>query len=239
MVVAVPLRDVDETLARLTLVEGLVGIGVIVALVALGWVVIRVGLRPLERIGRVAGEISHGDLTRRVGTGNPRTEVGRLAQSLNDMLVQIEQAFVDRRESEDRLRQFLADASHELRTPLASIRGYAEAFQLGAATDPDTLERAMARIQAEAARMGVLVDDLLLLARLDKMPETRREPVDLQRTGPAGRARRPRDCAGPRRDAEHEWPARGARGFGSDPASPRESHPQCPGPHTHRLADRY
>ena len=179
MVVAVPLREVDQTLARLTLVESLVGVGVILALIALGWVVIRVGLRPLERIGRVAGEISHGDLTRRVGTGNPRTEVGRLAQSLNEMLMQIEQAFADRRESEDRLRQFLADASHELRTPLASIRGYAEAFQMGAAIDSDTLERAMARIQAEAARMGVLVEDLLLLSWLDKMPETRRELVDL------------------------------------------------------------
>jgi two-component system OmpR family sensor kinase len=142
-------------------------------------VVIRLGLAPLERIGRVAGEIAHGDLTRRVGPANPRTEVGRLGHSLNEMLGQIEQAFADRHDSEDRLRQFLADASHELRTPLASIRGYAEAFRLGAAMDPETLERAMSRIEAEAARMGVLVEDLLLLASLDKMPEPRRERVDL------------------------------------------------------------
>jgi two-component system OmpR family sensor kinase len=96
------------------------------------------------------------------------------------MLVQIEQAFADRGESEERLRRFLADASHELRTPLASIRGYAEVFRLGAATEPGDLERAMARMEAEAMRMGVLVENLLLLARLDELPETRLVPVDLR-----------------------------------------------------------
>ena len=171
LVVAVPLREVDQTLSRLVLVEALVGAGVILALLFLGWIVIRLGLRPLDRIGEVAGKIAHGDLTRRVSAVNPRTEVGRLGLSLNEMLMRIEQAFGDRKESEDRLRQFLADASHELRTPLASIRGYAEAFRLGAAADPVTLERAMARIEAEAARMGVLVEDLLLLASLDELPE--------------------------------------------------------------------
>ncbi len=180
VVVAVPLREADDTLHRLVLVELLVGLGVILALVALGWVVIRIGLRPLERIGRVASEIAHGDLSRRVTPADQRTEIGRLAQSLNEMLVQIEQAFSDRAQSEDRLRRFLADASHELRTPLASIRGYAELFRLGAADDPETLERTMTRIEAEATRMGVLVEDLLLLARLDQEPERRREPVDLR-----------------------------------------------------------
>jgi two-component system OmpR family sensor kinase len=179
LLVAVPLREVDETLSRLLVVEGLVGGGVILALVLLGWIVIRLGLRPLERIGQVAGKIAHGDLTRRVTPANPRTEVGRLGLSLNEMLMRIEQAFADRKESEERLRQFLADASHELRTPLASIRGYAEAFRLGAASEPGTLERAMARIEAETTRMGTLVEDLLLLARLDELPEKRRERVDL------------------------------------------------------------
>jgi len=94
--------------------------------------------------------------------------------------VQIEQAFADRGESEDRLRRFLSDASHELRTPLASIRGYAELFRLGAASEPEALERAMARIEAEATRMGVLVENLLLLARLDELPEMRLVPVDLR-----------------------------------------------------------
>ncbi len=180
VVVAVPLREVDDTLHRLVMVEALVGGGVIVALVLLGWVVIRIGLRPLERIGRVASEIAGGDLSRRVSPSDQRTEVGRLGRSLNEMLGQIEQAFSDRRESEERLRRFLADASHELRTPLASIRGYAELFRMGAADDPATLERAMARIEAEAARMGVLVEDLLALAALDQTPDRARVPVDLR-----------------------------------------------------------
>jgi two-component system OmpR family sensor kinase len=178
--VAVPLRDVDQTLHRLVLVEALVGSGVILALVLAGWVVIRVGLRPLERMGRVAREIAGGDLSRRVSPENPRTEVGRLGLSMNEMLMQIERAFADRQESEERLRRFHADASHELRTPLASIRGYAELFRLGLARDPVALARAMARIEAEAARMGVLVENMLLLARLDELPETERTLVDLR-----------------------------------------------------------
>jgi two-component system OmpR family sensor kinase len=160
-------------------IEALVGGGVILALVLLGWLVIRLGLRPLERIERVASEIAGGDLSRRVSRADQRTEVGRLGRSLNEMLTQIERAFDDRRESEDRLRRFLADASHELRTPLSSIRGYAELFRLGAADDPATLARAMTRIEAEATRMGVLVEDLLLLAQLDQIPEARRVPVEL------------------------------------------------------------
>ena len=179
VVVAVSLRETDDTLHRLVIVEGLVGGGVILGLVALGWVVIRIGLRPLERIGRVASEIAGGDLSRRVSPSDQRTEVGRLGRSLNEMLAQIERAFRARRQSEDQLRRFLADASHELRTPLASIRGYAELFRLGAADDPATLERAMARIESEAARMGVLVEDLLSLAELDQAPERPRVPVDL------------------------------------------------------------
>jgi two-component system OmpR family sensor kinase len=179
VVVAVPLREVDQTLHRLLMVEALVGGGVILGLVLLGWLVIRIGLRPLGRIGRVASEIAGGDLSRRVTPADPRTEVGRLGLALNEMLAQIERAFGDRRESEDRLRRFLADASHELRTPLASIRGYAELFRLGATDDPETLARAMARIEAEAARMGILVEDLLLLAQLDQVPEAQRVPVDL------------------------------------------------------------
>jgi two-component system OmpR family sensor kinase len=180
VVVAVPLREVDQTLHRLVMVEALVGLGVIAALILLGWIVIRVGLRPLERIGRVASEIAGGDFSRRVSPSDQRTEVGRLGLSLNEMLGQIESAFDARRQSEERLRRFLADASHELRTPLSSIRGYAELFRLGAVDDPATLERAMTRIESEAARMGVLVEDLLLLAQLDQAPARRRCAVDLQ-----------------------------------------------------------
>ena len=179
LVIAVPLREVDQTLHRLLLVEGLGGGGVILALILLGWIVIRVSLRPLERIERVANDIAHGDLSRRVRPSSPRTEIGRLGLSLNEMLAQIEQAFADRHESEDRLRHFLADASHELRTPLAAIRGYAEVFRLGAAQEPEALARAMSRIESEAARMGVLVEDLLMLASLDELPVARHVPVDL------------------------------------------------------------
>jgi two-component system OmpR family sensor kinase len=96
------------------------------------------------------------------------------------MLVQIEQAFADRTESEERLRRFLSDASHELRTPLASIRGYAELFRLGAANEPEELARALTRIEGEATRMGVLVENLLLLAQLDELPPMRLVPVDLR-----------------------------------------------------------
>jgi two-component system OmpR family sensor kinase len=180
LVIAVPLRDTDQTLSRLVVVEVLVGVGVIIALIVLGWVVIRLGLRPLERMGRVAREIAHGDLTRRVSPDDERTEVGRLGSSLNQMLVQIEHAFAARGESEDRLRRFLSDASHELRTPLASIRGYAELFRLGATSAPDELDRTMARIESEATRMGVLVENLLLLARLDELPEMQLVGVDLR-----------------------------------------------------------
>jgi two-component system OmpR family sensor kinase len=179
MLVAVPLREVEQTLQRLVLVEALVGLGVIGGILVLGWFVIRVGLRPLERIGATATEIAHGDLARRVAPASTRTEVGRLGLSLNDMLAQIEQAFADRTASEERLRRFLADASHELRTPLASIRGYAELYRLGAASDDAAVERSMGRIEAEAERMGGLVEDLLTLARLDELPVAERHPVDL------------------------------------------------------------
>jgi two-component system, OmpR family, sensor kinase len=179
LVVAVPSRDVDQTLNRLVLVEGLAVSGVIIVLIGLGWLMIRIALRPLDQMGTVASAISDGDLSRRVSPATPRTEVGRLGVSLNKMLVRIEEAFADRENSEERRRQFLSDASHELRTPLASIRGYAELFRLGPAQDPAALTRAMERIEAEATRMGVLVEDLLALARLDELPEARQERVDL------------------------------------------------------------
>ena len=126
-----------------------------------------------------AGEIAAGELSRRVSPATPKTEIGRLGLALNEMLVRLELAFAERRASEDRLRQFLADASHELRTPLASIRGYAELFRMGAARDEAGTEMAMRRIEDESTRMGVLVEDLLTLARLDETPELRRQRVDI------------------------------------------------------------
>jgi two-component system OmpR family sensor kinase len=178
-VVAVPLSGVGEQLDRLLVVEG----GVIAAVLLLmgvgGWWVVRVALEPLDRIGATAGAIAAGDLSQRVTPADEGTEVGRLGLSLNAMLQQIERAFDERAASENRLRQFLADASHELRTPLSSIRGYAELFRMGAASDPEDSQKAMSRIEQEAERMGVLVEDLLVLARLDEVRDAVREPVDL------------------------------------------------------------
>ncbi len=177
--VAIPLDDVTQTLHHLVRVEALVIIGVLLALGALSWWLVRLGLRPLDRMGTTAGAIAKGDLSERVDPANPRTEVGRLGIALNDMLGQIETAFAERTASENRLRRFLADASHELRTPLVSIRGYAELFRIGAAREEDDVEKAMRRIEDEARRMGVLVEDMLTLARLDEVREPVRDPVRL------------------------------------------------------------
>ncbi len=179
LIAAVPLTEAEEPLNRLLLVEGLVIGGVLLALTLVaGWIV-RIGLRPLDRIGETAGAIAAGDLARRVEPAEERTEVGRLGLALNAMLERLEEAFAERRASEERLRRFLADASHELRTPLASIRGYAELFRIGAAREGPEIEKAMTRIEDESARMGVLVEDLLALARLDEVRDAHREPVDL------------------------------------------------------------
>jgi two-component system OmpR family sensor kinase len=181
LVVAIPMRDVDDTLHRLFLVELFVAFGVLLTLALLTWFVVKLGLKPLRQMEATAGAIAAGDLSRRVEVVDPNTEVGRLGIALNEMLHQIEHAFAERSQSEERLRRFVADASHELRTPLTSIRGYAELFRRGAADRPEDLAKTMRRIEEEAARMGVLVDDLLLLARLDQGRPLEREPVDLTR----------------------------------------------------------
>jgi two-component system, OmpR family, sensor kinase len=179
-VVAVPLGDTNATLGRLVVIELVVGAAILAILAAAAWWLVGVGLRPLRRMGEVAGQIAAGDLSRRVEPDDERTEVGRLGRSLNAMLGQIEAAFAERAAGERRLRRFLADASHELRTPLASIRGYSELYRIGAAREPAEVERAMDRIEAESARMGGLVDDLLTLARVDEVREPAREPLDLR-----------------------------------------------------------
>ena len=179
LVIAIPLDDVHSTVQRLTMIELLVGAIALVTVGVLAFVLVRVGLRPLGRIEQTAGAIAAGDLSQRIANSDPRTEVGRLGGALNEMLAQIEQAFAERERSERRLRQFVADASHELRTPLTSVRGYAELFRRGASDRPDDLRVVMRRIEDDAARMGVLVEDLLLLARLDQGRPLEREPVDL------------------------------------------------------------
>ena len=179
LVMAIPLSDLNSTVNRLTVLEALVGLAVLAALAVLAYLLVRRELAPLGRIEQTAAAIAGGDLSRRVEDGDPRTETGSLALSLNEMLAQIELAFEERRRSEQRLRRFVADASHELRTPLTSVRGFAELFRRGAAERPADLALAMTRIEAEARRMGVLVDDLLTLANLDEGRPLLREPVDV------------------------------------------------------------
>jgi two-component system OmpR family sensor kinase len=140
---------------------------------------VRLGLRPLDRLGETADALAAGDLSRRVTPATSKTEVGRLGLALNAMLARLEHAFTRQQASEDRLRRFLADASHELRTPLVAIRGYAELYRMGAARSEEDVAKSMRRIEDEAARMGVLVEDLLTLARLDEVRAAPHGPVDL------------------------------------------------------------
>jgi len=181
LIVAIPLADVDHTLHHLILVEIIVAVGVLLALALIAWWLVKLGLRPLEHMQQTAGAIAAGDLSKRVEVADESTEVGRLGLALNEMMQQIETAFAARAASEGRLRRFVGDASHELRTPLTSIRGYAELFRRGAAERPEDLAKAMRRIEEEANRMGSLVDDMLLLARLDQGRPVEHQPVDLTR----------------------------------------------------------
>lgn len=179
VIVGVPLHEARQTLGWLLRVEAVVIGAVLLLLGVVSWLLIGVGLRPLARMAETADGIAGGDISSRVEPDDERSEIGRLGRALNAMLGRLEQAFAQREASEQRLRQFLADASHELRTPLTSIRGYAELFRLGATSDPAESARAIGRIESEADRMGVLVDSMLQLARLDEISEPVREPVDL------------------------------------------------------------
>jgi two-component system, OmpR family, sensor kinase len=186
LLVATPVQDLEHTLHRLLLIEGVVT-GSAIVLVALGaWWLVRLGLRPLSAIERTAGAIAAGDLSKRVPPSSPKTEYGRLAYALNVMLERIQGAFAARdrteaqlRQSEARMRRFVADASHELRTPLAAVSAYAELFDRGARANPEDLQRVMSGIRGESSRMGRLVEDLMLLARIDEGPELEVTTVDL------------------------------------------------------------
>lgn len=179
IVVAVPLDEVDSSLHRLLVVDLVVAACVLLALSAAALIVVRRGLHPLERMASTARGITTGDLSRRVSPADDRTEVGQLGLALNTMLAEIEGSFAEREATEQRLRQFLADASHEMRTPLTSIKGWAELWRLGAVASDDDLAMAMRRIEEQAARMGAMVEELLLLARLDQTRPAERMPVDL------------------------------------------------------------
>ncbi|QFU86873.1 cell wall metabolism sensor histidine kinase WalK [Amycolatopsis sp. YIM 10] len=178
VVVAGALSQVDEIVARVRLVCGLVGGGLLVVLATAGWFWVRAGLHPLRRIEETAAAIAGGDLSRRVPfTAAESTEVGRLTTALNGMLAQIEAAVAARTRSEERLRAFVADASHELRTPLAGISGFAQLYRMGGSE----IDATMDRIERESTRLTALVDDLLLLAQLDEGGlHLRRAPMDLR-----------------------------------------------------------
>ncbi|WP_308115585.1 MULTISPECIES: HAMP domain-containing sensor histidine kinase [unclassified Rhodococcus (in: high G+C Gram-positive bacteria)] len=188
--VAIPLAGNEAIVSRLVTLQLSIGLGVLAVLGVAAYFLVRRSLRPLQEVEVTAAAIASGDLHRRVPERNERTEVGRLSAALNGMLAQIQHAFAATeasenaaresenaaRASEDRMRRFVADASHELRTPLTTIRGFAELYRQGAMTDTELL---MTRIGGESARMGLLVEDLLMLARLDAQRPLDRSPVDL------------------------------------------------------------
>jgi len=179
IVVAQPLTDLQGTLGRLLLIEAAVSAVLLAALGAVSWLLVRRDLRPLEEMAVTAGAIAGGDLSLRVNSVTPGTEVGELGLAFNTMIGEIEDAFASRAAGEERLRRFVADASHELRTPLTSILGFTELFDLGIRDRPGDLAASMHVIRDEATRMATLVDDLLLLAQVGRERPPAAEEVDL------------------------------------------------------------
>ncbi|MEV7627507.1 HAMP domain-containing sensor histidine kinase [Actinoplanes sp. NPDC089786] len=183
VVAATPLTEADATLSRFRTASLVSGGLLLILLTVAGWFALGRGLRPLRRIEHTAAAIAGGDITQRVpGIASPKTEIGRLAASLNSMLVQLEQAFLGRAASEARMRWFVSDVSHELRTPLFVIKGSTELYRMGGLTGPDAVAEAMHAIDREATRLSALTEDLLLLARLDELPDAQldRAPMDLR-----------------------------------------------------------
>jgi two-component system, OmpR family, sensor kinase len=207
VVTGLSMSDVDATMIRVLLIFGVVTVIAVVAATTAGIVIIRRALAPLRRVAHTAGEVVDLPLDRgevalpvrvREADANPRTEVGQLGSALNQMLDHVGAALSARQASETRVRQFVADASHELRTPLAAIRGYTELARR-VDNDTDAVAHALSRVQSETERMTHLVEDLLLLARLDSGRPLEREPVDLTRV--AVDAVSDAHVAGP----DHQW----------------------------------
>jgi two-component system OmpR family sensor kinase len=181
VILGTPNKPVTDSLRELLLIEAVAGLILLVVLMGGSWLIIRQGLRPIEAMSQTARQINEGDLSMRVSTEKTTSEIGELGHALNSMLDGIEQSFKERDETEQRLRRFLSDASHELRTPLTSIQGFAELFRLGQGTNNEHIDQSiiMRRIEEESARMKTLVEDLLLLARLDETRRVEFAPVDL------------------------------------------------------------
>ena len=181
VVIAQSFEDIDRTLLRLQGLFILIGLVMILFIALASRKVITVGLRPLATVEATAERIAEGDLTARLPDLKPTTEVGRLVNTLNMMLGRIEESFSARVDSESKLRRFVADASHELRTPITAIRGFAELHRQGAVTGEEKTKELIGRIENESKRMGSLVEDLLLLARLDQSRQMKSEPVNLSK----------------------------------------------------------
>ncbi len=179
VIAANSLEEVDKTLSQLRFLFFFLGLIAILLTALVSRWIIAISLRPLDKVEETAEAIAAGDLSARLPAAKPDTEVGRLTTSLNMMLGRIEQSFSVRVESENKLRRFVADASHELRTPLTAIRGFAELHRQGAVSGEEKTKELISRIEGESIRMSSLVEDLLLLARLDQARELDFEPVDL------------------------------------------------------------
>jgi two-component system OmpR family sensor kinase len=180
VVFAQPLRDVATATRAITQRLLLTGAAVLLIGAAAVWYTVRRGMRPVDHMIETASAIADGDLTRRVPPADPESELGQLGTALNHMLASLEGAFAAEARANEKLKQFVADASHELRTPLAAIAGYTELYRKGALTDPEEAAHAVRRIEAESKRMKRLVDDLLLLARLDLAQTMERGPVEIR-----------------------------------------------------------
>ena len=185
LVVGASLQEAERTLNRLVMVEVIGGLLILLVAAAAGTWLMRLGLRPLVKMEEAAESIAEENLAQRLPGDGAKTELGRLARVLNTMLSRLETAFAERKASEDRLRsseervrRFAADASHELRTPIAAVRAHAELYQRRGDKAGDAAP-VMAKIEQEATRLTRLVDDLLLLARLDEGRPLAAQPVDL------------------------------------------------------------
>jgi len=179
VIVAQSLEDFDKTTRRIGAVFLLIGGLVLLFIGIASRKVVKIGMKPLKKIENTAEKIAAGDLSARLENFEPDTEVGRLSTSLNTMLSRIEESFAARTKSEDKLRRFVADASHELRTPLTAIRGFAELHRQGAVPEGEKTKELIARIEKESKRMGFLVEDLLMLARMDQSRELNISQVNL------------------------------------------------------------
>jgi two-component system OmpR family sensor kinase len=179
-VLAAPLGSVDASTRELRNIAWTVALLVVAVLALVAWWVIRLGIRPLQRMATAAVTIADDDLTRRVPEAAKGTEAGDLSTAINNMLGRLEDSFAQRAETDARLRRFVGDASHELRTPVQTIRGYSELYAAGALADTDQLDDAMRRTGEESVRMAKLIDELLTLARLDQARPIEQLPVDLR-----------------------------------------------------------